>query len=175
MKQSLLASVRAAMQAGSHDAVCVEDETDATASSQDKETGMAKEQDTPRAATETGAITTEVHERAVSAARDEGRTEGARTATERFVAAMGAENVRGNAVRMAAALDLAVKSPAMTGEDVAAFVVANVAADKPATTASYDEERHAAATGLAQPAARTSPQAKTGWGKTADRINRRNS
>ncbi|TIS80957.1 MAG: hypothetical protein E5W99_19465 [Mesorhizobium sp.] len=55
---------------------------------------------------------------------------------------------------MAAALDLATKSPAMTGEDVAAFVVANVAAVKPAgADAEVYEKSRLAAAGLAQPGA----------------------
>lgn len=78
---------------------------------------------------------------ALAAAREEGRRAGveagAQAATERLAAALGADGVKGDAGRMAAALDLAVKSPAMSGDDVAAFVVANV----PAAKAAHDNVR----------------------------------
>lgn len=93
------------------------------------------------------------HDAAVKAARAEGRAEGeasaSKAATDRLVAALSADGVKGDAARMTAALDLAQKSPGMSGDDVAAFVSANVAAAKPAA-ASYEERRLAAA-GLAQP------------------------
>lgn len=97
------------------------------------------------------------HDAAVSAARAEGVTAGAKEATDRLSAALGAEGVKGDAGRMAAALDLAVKSPGMSGADVAAFVTANVAASKPGSTpaADYAASRSAAASLAA-------PQVKTG-------------
>ena len=89
---------------------------------------------------------------AVNAAKIRGRAEGEKAVTERMAAALGADGVRDDGGRMAAALDLAVKSPAMAGADVAAFVIANVA---PATATSSRTKTYAsnrvAGAGLAQP------------------------
>jgi hypothetical protein len=94
------------------------------------------------------------HDAAVAYAR----TAGVSAATERLSAALGADGVKGDAGRMSAALDLAVKSPGMAGADVAAFVVANVPASKAATDAAgYDAARVAAA-GQAQPQGDKKPQ-----------------
>lgn len=103
-------------------------------------------------AAEDAGISRTEHDTAVKTARSEGEAQGARAATDRLVAALGADGVRGDAARMAAALDLAVKSPGMSGEDVAAFVVANVGATRSeaAQAAGYEAGRLAAA-GLAQP------------------------
>lgn len=100
------------------------------------------------------------HDKAVKAAADAARAEGAKAATERLVAALGTEGVKGDAARMSAALDLAQKSPGMSGDDVAAFVVANVAGAKAGneTPQTYEASRIAAA-GLAQPAPRTGKKA----------------
>lgn len=100
------------------------------------------------------------HESAVKAAADQGRAEGAQAATDRLSAALGADGVKGDAGRMAAALDLAVKSPAMSGEDVAAFVVGNVASAQAAAAApaaSYEAGRMAGA-GLAAPGGDSAPK-----------------
>ena len=67
------------------------------------------------------------HQAAVTAAEQRG----AATATARLAGILGAEGVKGDAARMSAALDLAVKAPAMAAADVTAFVKDNVAA-KPA-------------------------------------------
>lgn len=93
------------------------------------------------------------HDAAIKAASETARAEGARIATERLTAALGADGVKGDPGRMAAALDLAAKSPAMSGEDVAAFVVANVtpAAAGTATGADRYEQERLAAAGSARP------------------------
>ncbi|HEX5935287.1 MAG TPA: S49 family peptidase [Pseudorhizobium sp.] len=100
------------------------------------------------------------HDAAVNAAADKGRAEGAQAATDRLSAALGADGVKGDAGRMAAALDLAVKSPAMSGDDVAAFVVANVASAQATSTtpaAGYESGRMAGA-GLAAPGGDAPPR-----------------
>lgn len=71
-------------------------------------------------------ISQETHDAAVAAARTEGHATGVAATTERFAAIVAAEGVNGNAARMAAAIDLAIKSPAMSASDVTAFIVANV-------------------------------------------------
>lgn len=52
--------------------------------------------------------------------------EGIAAATARFSTILKADGIAGNAARMDAAVDLAARSPDMSAEDVAAFVVANV-------------------------------------------------
>lgn len=73
------------------------------------------------------------HDAAVKAAADKGAADGAKAANDRIAAIVATEGVKGNASRLAAAIDLAVKSPAMSAEDVAGFVTANVGAAPPAT------------------------------------------
>ncbi|SMD18164.1 S49 family peptidase [Rhizobium sp. RU36D] len=101
-----------------------------------------------------GGISKAEHDAAVKAATDTGRAEGAKLATDRLCAALSAEGIKGDSARMSAALDLAVKSPSMSGEDVAAFVAGNVASAQPsqAAPASYEASRMAGA-GLAAPGA----------------------
>lgn len=151
MSKSLLAAVHSAV-AGSVDAGLDEPETSALALNNG---GHMAATTVPAGGNPNPGISQADHDAAVSAARAEGITAGAKEATDRLSAALGAEGVKGDAVRMAAALDLAVKSPGMSGADVAAFVVDNVAASKPAATpaADYAAQRSAAA-GLAQPQAR---------------------
>ncbi|PZR78782.1 MAG: peptidase S46 [Stutzerimonas stutzeri] len=98
--------------------------------------------------------------KAADTARSEGRAEGEKTATARLSAALGADGIKGNAARMAAALDLAVKSPSMSGEDVAAFVAGNVASGQSSgqeAAASYEAGRMAGA-GLAAPGGDPAPK-----------------
>ncbi|MCR5859718.1 S49 family peptidase [Mesorhizobium sp. J428] len=64
------------------------------------------------------------HQSAVAAAEQKG----ALTERTRLAAILGGEGIRGDAGRMAAAIDLAVKAPTMSAADVTAFVSANVAA-----------------------------------------------
>lgn len=99
------------------------------------------------------------HEAAVTAAEGRGREQGAAQANARLSAALGAEGVRSDAGRMSAALDLALKAPAMSGEDVAGFVISSVPAaakSEPAPEA-YEQERLRAA-GQAKPAQKTATQ-----------------
>lgn len=124
--------------------------------SQPRRTSMSEKSGAPAAEDDAG-IPKADHDAAVKAGRAEGRAEGeaagAKAATDRLVAALSAEGVKGDAARMTAALDLAQKSPGMSGEDVAAFVVANVAGSKAtgeAEASAYEKSRLAAA-GLAQP------------------------
>lgn len=60
--------------------------------------------------------------------RADGRTAGATAERERFVAILGAEGIKAEPGRQAAAIDLACKSPGMSADDVVAFVCANVGA-----------------------------------------------
>lgn len=126
--------------------------------SQNRRTSMSENSGVPAAQEDAGIPKVE-HDAAVKAARAEGEAVGAKAATDRLVAALGAEGVKGDAVRMSAALDLAQKSPGMSGEDVAAHVATYVGAS-PATadTNGYEASRLAAA-GLAQPAAKTASKA----------------
>ncbi|RWO57301.1 hypothetical protein [Mesorhizobium sp.] len=180
MANSMLAAVRAATLAAA-DELSPDDgeETGAQASTETnrppraKETGMSGNQ-APAAA---GTISQADHDAAVAAAETKGHAAGVSAESKRLTTAMGAEGVKGDGGRMAAALDLAAKSPAMSGEDVAAFVVANVAAAKPtggADAAAYEQQR-LAASGLAQPGNAPKPaDASAGWSKAAERINKRN-
>lgn len=158
MARSLLAAVHNAVVGTVDAALEDEGETGAAALTTTKESTMSKDNPPAGGDPKAGATITQAnHDAAVSAARAEGKADGVKAATDRLNAALGAEGVKGDAGRMAAALDLAVKSPGMSGADVAAFVVANVAAASPPTTAKgpadkYSAERTAAA-GLAQPSA----------------------
>lgn len=166
MAKSLLAAVHNAV-AGTVDAGLDEPETGAPAP-QSNGDHMAN-QSQPAGGDQSG-ISKVDHDAAVSAARAEGKTEGAKEATDRLNAALGADGVKGDAGRMAAAIDLAVKSPGMSGADVAAFVTANVPPGKPAA-ADYAASRTAAA-GLAQPQA-AAPAGKAGWAKAVASANAR--
>ena len=123
-------------------------------SSQSRRFSMSEKTGAPAA--ETVGISKAEHEAAVNSAEQRGREAGAKEATDRLIAALGAEGVKGDAARMAAALDLAQKSPSMSGADISSFVIANVGASKPKAEgekpdpAAYEAER-TAASGLAQP------------------------
>jgi hypothetical protein len=90
----------------------------------------------------------------------DGEAKGLAAANTRLGAILGADGIKGDGKRMAAALDLAMGSPAMTAEAVTAFVTANVTAlaapdaGKPDAAAAYEQERLATA-GLATPAGGT--------------------
>lgn len=169
MRRSMLAAVRDAMFAGAADHVLEEDQTDAQASKTEQETEMSDDQK-PAGATQNAGIPKAEHEAAVKAAEEKGRADGARAANDRLAAALGADGVKGNAARMAAVLDLAQKSPGMSGEAIAEFVAANVSADA-GGAAAYEQER-AAAAGLAQPG-KPKPQeaASSMWDKAVARVN----
>lgn len=119
--------------------------------SQDRRSSMSETHGAPAAGTDAGIPQAE-HDAAVKTARAEGEAAGSKAAADRFVAIVGAEGVKGNAQRLAAAIDLAVKSPAMSADDVVAFVSANVATGDGSTAdpKAYEASRQAAA-GLSQP------------------------
>jgi hypothetical protein len=149
MAKSLLAAVHDAVAGGAED-IPEREETGAQAPlSTRKEEAMSKD-DAPAGGDKNTGISQAEHDAAVKAANETGRSEGVKMATDRFVTALGSEGVKGDAGRMSAAIDLAMRSPAMSGEDVAAFVVANVAAARGDAAAGYEKNRLAAA-GLAQP------------------------
>lgn len=114
----------------------------------------------PEAHTESALTTAEL-----AAAKEAGHAEGAKAATDRLATVLGADGIKGDGKRMSAALDLAVKSPAMSAEDVVSFVAGNVApaeapkAEGSADPAAYENERLANA-GQAQPGGK--PQARSG-------------
>ncbi len=92
------------------------------------------------AAMDDAGITQAEYDKAVAAAHSAGEAAGAKAATDRFAAIVSADGIKGSATRMSAAIDLAVRSPGMSTEDVAAFISANVAettkAASPASLAS---------------------------------------
>ena len=153
MARSLLAAVHNAV-VGAVDDALFESETSAAALNANQNGGKMSKDNQPAGGDPNSAgISQATHDAAVTAARADGKAEGEKAATERFNAALGADGVKGDASRMAAALDLAVKSPTMAGADVAAFVVANVAAataGAPSAAATYSSRRVDAAA-LAQP------------------------
>lgn len=171
MAKSLLAAVHSAV-AGTVEAALDESETGAPAL-QHKEGSMAA-QSQPAGGDNNPGISQAAHDAAVSAARAEGVTAGAKEATDRLSAALGAEGVKGDAGRMAAALDLAVKAPGMSGADVAAYVTANVAASKPGTAPAADyAAQRAAAAGLAAPESKPAEASvEAGWGAAVAKVNK---
>ena len=70
------------------------------------------------AAMDDAGITQAEHDSAIAAARSEGEASGIKAATDRFAAIVSADGINGNAGRMAAAVDLAMKSPGRATEDV---------------------------------------------------------
>ncbi|MCG6204191.1 hypothetical protein LPW26_06060 [Rhodopseudomonas sp. HC1] len=155
MAKSLLAAVHNAV-AGAVDDVLNEDDTSAPALNATMRNGSMATNSPPAGGDPNPGISQAAHDAAVTAARAEGVTAGATAATERLSAALGAEGIKGDAGRMAAALDLAVKSPGMSGGDIATFVTGNIAAAKPAATSAADyAAARASASALAQPQAKT--------------------
>lgn len=93
-------------------------------------------------------ISQATHDAAVKTARNEGEAAGVKATTDKFAAVVSADGIKGNAGRMAAAIDLAIKSPGMSADDVTAFVVANVA-DAPKTATLPTDRAQSAPGGLA--------------------------
>lgn len=102
---------------------------------QNRRSSMDNENGTPAAETTAG-IPKADHDAAVATARKEGETAGAKVERDRFAAVIGAEGIKGDAAKMAAAIDLAIKSPGMSAEDVAGFVKTNVSTAAPPPAAS---------------------------------------
>lgn len=106
---------------------------------------------------------------------------GVQAGTERLVAALGADGIKGNAKRMAAVLDLAVKYPAMSGEDIAGLVSQNVGSAEPAAESYEAHDAQVAAAQAASPPsavvgaglATPSPRAASasGWKSQVEEIN----
>lgn len=121
-------------------------------------------------------ISQAAHDSAVAAAR----ADGAANAYARINAVVSAEGVKGNPARVSAAIDLAIKSPGMSTDDVTSFVTANVPADEPkaaapaAPAASLANRLAASAadplSGADQPDA---SKTQAGWSKAADQANAR--
>lgn len=99
-----------------------------TARSTSPNGGFSMSKTTGAPVAENAGISQAEHDAAVATARSDGEQAGAKAAGDRFAAILGAEGIRGDAGRMVAAIDLAIKSPGMSAEDVTAFVVDNVAA-----------------------------------------------
>lgn len=95
--------------------------------------GKAMEATTGAPAADAG-ISREEHEKAVAAAERKGFD----AATSRLATVLCADGVKGDPGRIAAALDLAVKNPAMSSADVTAFVTAHVAPAPTSSAASAD-------------------------------------
>jgi hypothetical protein len=125
-------------------------------------------------------ITEADHKAAVAKAAADGKAEGAKAANERMGAILGAEGVKGDGKRMAAGLDLALKSPDMAAEAVVSFVTDNVAAtaaaSAPGKGGAYEQQRLAAAQLVqpngGQPAGEQADahMAKAGWSKAFTRL-----
>lgn len=81
-------------------------------------------------------VTNADHDVAIAAARSEGVTEGAKAANDRISAIVANEKVKG---KVEIALDLAMKSPGMSADDVVAFVAGLPAAAATAGTKSIAE------------------------------------
>lgn len=131
--------------------------------------GFSMSETTGAPTAENAGISQADHDAAVAAARSEGEKAGASAAVDRFAAILGGEGIRGDAGRMAAALDLAVKSPGMSAEDVTTFVTANVAAaasGEMEADAQAALERERQPIGLAQPSG-SSEQPKASLNSTA--------
>ncbi|MBB4145806.1 hypothetical protein [Rhizobium rhizoryzae] len=94
-----------------------------------------------------------------------GGQDGAQAATDRLMTIFAADSIKGDAGRMSAAIELAAKAPAMSADDVVAFVASHVTAGTSASVAaavppqqsgtsapaaSYEQQRLIAAA-LAQP------------------------
>lgn len=107
---------------------------------------------------------TEAHTRGVT----EGKTAGAKEASERFSAILASDKVKGKEV---AAIDLAMKSPQMSAEDVIAFVDKNIAAG--AKVASIEQRMNGQGSALSLGAPSSPPTAAGGWGKVTEAANRR--
>jgi len=92
---------------------------------------------------------TQKKEAAVEAAREAGLQSGQAAQIDRFRAALGAQGISGDGVRMTKALELLAASPDMSGEAVASFVLQYVGArmSNEAAISAYEQSRIAAAGG----------------------------
>ncbi|WP_283196598.1 hypothetical protein [Rhizobium sp. BT04] len=179
---SLISTIRAAIRTGALPSDLDDIEADADASASNSQpplteatTTGATMPDNQNVAGAASAATAAIAAAAASA----GGTDGFSTAMDRMTTILGADGIKGDGKRMAAALDLAKQSPDMAAEAVVSFVTTNVAAGTAASVgadAAEYEKRRLAAAGLAQPSATVSTpaaDAKAGWGKVSNKINSR--
>jgi hypothetical protein len=153
----LLKVIRAAVQPGeANDSLFGGDKPGANASTTATPHSAASTQEVEMSDSQTkpGAANADAgHAAALAKATTDGQAAGAKAANDRIGAVFGAEGIKGDGKRMAAALDLALASPGMSAEAVIGFVTANV----PETKASAMEEwpsyaaRRMGGAGLAQP------------------------
>ena len=101
----------------------------------------------PPAETAPALIARADHDAAVIAAR----AEGAQAAMARVAAAIGAEGVKSEPGRLAAAADLLFRAPDMAGEAIAAFAIANIAAAPADAVSAYSARRAALAVVWSRP------------------------
>lgn len=169
----LIETIRAAVAGPVEDAVTPQSST-ATESEAASPAGATKEADMADKDNTPGAVTTGIseadHKAAVAGAEAEGKAAGRKEASDRMAAILGADGIKGDGGRMAAALDLAGRSPDMAAEGVVSFVTANVPAAKADAGAAYEQERLASA-GLTQPAGggASAPGGKSGLSAAVDR------
>ena len=168
MSSSLFAAIRDAVRPGAltHVPDLVEDEPDANASIPQTPQPEANSTGDAMSGSQTLAGAAQAAAAAVaSLPAGSGGQDGAQAATDRLMTIFNAEGIKGDAGRMGAAIDLAAKAPAMSADDVVAFVATHVAAStsagasaaaqpqqpsSPAPVASYEQQRLSAAA-LAQP------------------------
>lgn len=153
MTKSMLTSVRNAFsgQASIDDPETGErgDDESPTLTSQNRSKTMSETNSAP-AANNLSGTTQAASDVDIAAARAEGVVAGATAANTRLNAVMSADGIKGEGPRMSAALDLAVKSPEMSAEDVSAFVTANVAASG-SSAAEFEAGRVTNTASLASP------------------------
>lgn len=142
MGNSILATVRNAM---SGDTGISENEENGDAArlnepSQQRSDEMGKN-DNASAGNSDATISQLEHDAAVAEAVTEGRASGAEAANLRMAAVLGADGIKGDGKRMSAGLDLAMTSPDMKADAVAAFVVANVSANGTISADAYEESK----------------------------------
>lgn len=95
--------------------------------SQKKDIDMSETNGGPAAENNTG-ITQGQLDQAVAQATSDGQAAGAEAERTRISTVLSAERIASDAVLRVAAVDLAIKSPSMSAEDIVAFVAANVTA-----------------------------------------------
>lgn len=181
MSRSFLAAIRNAVVSAPEAISAEADEAGAIAPNANAHSGHTQESamsdDPNKPGAQASGIPQATHDAAVATARQEGEAAGSKAVNDKFSAIVSAEGIKGNASRMGAAIDLAIKSPGMSAEDVTAFVTANVAAEAPkaaapaASSASLANRIAAdplAVVGQADPA-----KAEAGWGKAVAQANTR--
>jgi hypothetical protein len=141
--------------------------TEATAAGTGDNT-MTTQTPAPGGASQTAGISEADHTSAVEAAKAEGHAAGFAAANTRLAAILGADGVKADGKRMAAALDLAIQSPGMAAEGVTAFVTANVGATEAAKPAQTYEQNRLAAAALAQSGTGGQQQQKSGLSALVD-------